>query len=594
MLAPPPQGRFGSALVDNGVIDEETLDKALQIQSSELESNRRKLGEILVQDLGVDRHRVYKEIANIYAFRTIELSEEDLGEDRIRFISDLMDSVSGEMRSYLINKKVLPYKLHPLKHGVLIVVCADPTDREIQSLITEFGFRRYEIAYMRLEEIEQLAEKLVPQQEEFLKILEEATESVETIEEPDTELDEEALEAEINKSLLTDLVEGSLVEAVRKGASDIHVIPKPGNITEFYFRVDGRLQLWYRHEGSKPEAIAAVIKDRAKNIDRFEWDSAQDGFIQRTIDNALIRFRVSIMPIVGQELRRKLESIVIRVIDDRKLITDFDELGFQKQAKEAFIRAISKPQGIVILTGPTGSGKSTTLVAALSHVMNPSINVVTVEDPVEYNIPGARQIKLGPRLDFDLAVRSILRHDPDVVMVGEMRDRKTAEIAIKMANTGHLTFTTLHTNDAISAVARLYKMGIEPFLLAYSINIVVAQRLVRTLCPDCKRPIKDLDPKIPLDLGFTEKEIEETTFYESVGCKNCRLGYRGRIAIHEAFYFTKEVRRLVYQASQEIDEEALRNQALADGMLTLRASGRERIKRGETTLEEIAFATAAD
>ncbi|MBN2208196.1 MAG: type II/IV secretion system protein [Candidatus Coatesbacteria bacterium] len=594
MIPPPPQGRFGSTLVENGVIDEETLEKALQIQGSEVDSNRRKIGEILVKDLGIDRHEVYKEIANIYAFRTIELAEEDLEEDRIRFISDLMESISGEMRGYLVNKRIIPYKLHSVKHGVLIVVCPDPTDREVQSLVTEFGYRRYEVAYMRLEQIEEIVSRLVPEEGEFLKILEQANDAVQTIEDSEVELDEEALEAEINKSLLTSLVEGCLVEAVRKGASDIHVIPKPGDITEFYFRVDGKLQLWYRHEGTKPEAISAVIKDRSKNVDRFEWDAAQDGFIQRTIDNYLLRFRVSIMPIVGQELRRKLESIVLRVVDDRKLITDFDELGFQKKAKSDFVRAIGKPQGIIILTGPTGSGKSTTLVAALSHVMNPSINVVTIEDPVEYHIAGARQIKLGPRLDFDLAIRSILRHDPDVVMVGEMRDKTTAEIAIKMANTGHLTFTTLHTNDATSAIARLYKMGIEPFLLAYSINIVVAQRLVRTLCPDCKRPIQDLDPRIPLDLGFTEEEAKETTFYEPVGCKKCRLGYKGRIAIHEAFYFTKEIRQIVYRASTEIDENALREQAIKEGMLTLRASGRERLKKGLTTLEEIAFATAED
>ncbi|MBN1593377.1 MAG: type II/IV secretion system protein [Candidatus Coatesbacteria bacterium] len=594
MTPSSPQARFGSTLIENGVIDQETLDKALQIQGMEVDSNRRKLGEILVSDLGIDRDKVYREIANIYAFRTEELTEDDLEEDRIRFISDVMEGVSGEMRGYLLNKKVLPYKLHSVKHGVLIVVCPDPTDREVQSLATEFGYRRYEIAYMRVEDIVTLASKLVPEEEEFLKLIEQANDAVETIEDTDTEFDEEALEAEINKSLLTNLVEGCLVEAVRKGASDIHVIPKPGNITEFYFRVDGKLQLWYRHEGTKPEAISAVIKDRSKNVDRFEWDAAQDGFIQRTIDNYLMRFRVSIMPIVGQELRRKLESIVIRVIDDRKLITDFEDLGFQKKAREDFIKAIGKPQGIVILTGPTGSGKSTTLVAALSHVMNPSINVVTVEDPVEYNIPGARQIKLGPRLDFDLAIRSILRHDPDVVMVGEMRDKTTAEIAVKMANTGHLTFTTLHTNDAISAVARLYKMGIEPFLLAYSINIVVAQRLVRTLCKECKRPITDLDHAAPLELGFTEEEIQQTTFYEPVGCKKCRLGYRGRIAIHEAFYFTKAIRQLVYQSSKDIDEDALRTQAIKDGMLTLRASGRERIRKGLTTLEEIAFATAED
>jgi len=594
MISTPAQARFGATLVQKGIIDEETLSKALQVQASEVEANRRKLGEILVEEFGVDRDLIYREIAAIYAFPTIELSEEDLSDDRIEFISDLLDSLGSEVRSYLVRKRVVPLKLHPEKHGVLVVVCPDPTDREVQSLVAQFGYKRYEVAYMRLEEIEKLIEKISPREDEFLRILEEATSAVETVEEDEKEFDEEALEAEINKSLLTNLVEGCLVEAVRRGASDIHVIPKSGNVVEFHFRIDGKLQLWYRHEGTKPEAIAAVIKDRSKNVDRFEWESAQDGFIQRNIDNYLIRFRVSILPIIAEEYRRKLESIVIRVLDDRRLITDLDKLGFQAKAKEDFLKAINSPQGIVIVTGPTGSGKSTTLVAALTHVMNPSVNVVTVEDPVEYLIRGARQIKLGPRLDFDQAVRSILRHDPDIVMVGEMRDRITAEIAIKMANTGHLTFTTLHTNDAASAVARLYKMGIEPFLLAYSINLVLAQRLVRTLCPDCKRPIKDLDPKIPLSLGFTPEEIEQTTFYEPVGCKNCRLGYRGRIAIHEALYFSKEIRRMVFRASKEIDEEALRQAAIAEGMLTLRASGRERIKEGLTTLEEIAFATAED
>ena len=594
MNAPPPQTRFGALLVQRGVIDEETFERALQVQASEVDANRRKIGEILVEDFKIDRHSIYKEVANIYAFRTLELSEEDLCEDNLRFISDQMESISSEMRSYLLNKRVIPLRLHREKHGVLVVVCPDPTNREVQSLVTEFNFKRYEIAYMRLEDIEQLVEKISPHEDEFLKIVEQASEAVETVEEGDAELDEEALEAEINQSLLTNLVEGSLVEAVRKGASDIHVIPKAGNTTEFYFRIDGKLQLWYRHEGTKPEAISAVIKDRSKNIDRFEWDSAQDGFIQRNIDNYLIRFRVSILPIVGEEIRRKLESIVIRVIDDRKLVTDFEKLGFQKKAKDDFLRAIGKPQGIVILTGPTGSGKSTTLVAALSHVLNPSVNVLTVEDPVEYYIRGARQIKLGARLDFDQAIRSILRHDPDIVMVGEMRDKITAEIAIKLANTGHLTFSTLHTNDAVSVVARLYKMGIEPFLLAYSISIVVAQRLVRTLCSECKREIKDMDPSIPLELGFTEDAVRDITFYEPVGCKKCRLGYRGRTAIHEALYFSKEIRQMIYKASQDIDEDALRQQATSDGMLSLRASGRERIKEGVTTLEEIAFATAGD
>jgi type IV pilus assembly protein PilB len=385
-----------------------------------------------------------------------------------------------------------------------------------------------------------------------------------------------------------------LVEAVRKGASDIHIIPKDSKTTEIHFRIDGKLRLWHVQEGIRPEAIAAVVKDRSKNVDRFEREMAQDGFIQRKVDGHMIRYRVSVLPIVGREFQYKFESIVIRVLDDRKVITDLDKLGFQGKAKEFFIKAISKPQGMVIVTGPTGSGKSTTLIAALHYIIKPEINVLTVEDPVEYIIPGARQLKIGPKMNFEQALRAILRHDPDVVMVGEIRDKETAEIAIKLANTGHLTFSTLHTNDAPSAISRLYKMGIETFLIAYAINIIIAQRLIRKLCDKCKRPIEELDPAIPLSLGFTEEEIKNTVFYEAVGCDQCHGGYKGRIAIHEALYFTKEIRRLIFKTGKDIDEEAIREQAIKDGMLTLRAAGRERIKQGLTTLEEVAHATTED
>jgi type IV pilus assembly protein PilB len=262
-------------------------------------------------------------------------------------------------------------------------------------------------------------------------------------------------------------------------------------------------------------------------------------------------------------------------------------------AKQFFHQAIAKPQGIVIMTGPTGSGKSTTLVAALHHVIDPTVNVLTVEEPVEYIIRGARQLKLGPKMNFDQALRGILRHDPDIVLVGEMRDKATAEIAIKLANTGHLTFSTLHTNDAPSAVSRLYKMGIEPFLIAYAINIIVAQRLIRTLCSACKRaiPKDEIDRELYLKFGFTEEDLETCMLYEAAGCDKCSGGYKGRAAIHEALYFTKEVRHLIIKSGSDVDEEKVRNQAIKDGMWTLRRSGIERVKAGQTTLEEIASAT---
>ncbi|MBD3288374.1 type II/IV secretion system protein, partial [candidate division KSB1 bacterium] len=453
------------------------------------------------------------------------------------------------------------------------------------------NYNQFEVAYSKLEDVEELIEKISYYQNEFLNQIEESIQNIEVMDEESTGVDEAALDAEINRSMLTNLIEGALVEGVRRGASDVHLIPKEGNRTEFYFRIDGKLQLWYTQDKVKPEAVAAVVKDRSINIDRFDRSIAQDGYIQRKIDGNFIRFRVSVIPIVTTEFSRRLESIVIRILDDRKVITNLDDLGFQKQARKDFIAAISKPQGVIILTGPTGSGKSTTLVAALHHVKDATKNVITVEEPVEYMISGARQIRLNPKLNFDQALRSILRHDPDIVMVGEMRDLKTAEIGISLANTGHLTFSTLHTNDAPSAVSRLYMLGVEPFLIANAINLIMAQRLIRKLCPHCKEVDEDPDLELAFSLGFTEDEMKSTKFYKAVGCQKCYNGFKGRVAIVEALSFNKEIRRIIIKARDEVDEEAIRDEASRSGMLSLRASGRERIKESLTTFEEVLAAT---
>ncbi|MFQ5628731.1 MAG: GspE/PulE family protein, partial [bacterium] len=292
------------------------------------------------------------------------------------------------------------------------------------------------------------------------------------------------------------------------------------------------------------------------------------------------------------EVQRRFESVVIRVLDDRKVITDFDKLGLQAKAQEDFITAVQKPQGLIMLTGPTGSGKSTTLIAALHSIMDPSKNVVSVEQPVEYLIRGARQIKLGPKLNFDSALRSVLRHDPDIVMVGEVRDLKSAEIAVSLANTGHITFTTLHTNDAPSAIARMYMLGVEPFLIANAINLIMAQRLIRKLCEHCKRRADKFDKALARYLGFTEKELKQVAFFEPVGCDDCFEGYKGRHSIVEPLLVTPEIRRIVLTSKDFVDEELIRQEALANGMLTLRASGRQRIIEGTTTIEEVASATS--
>jgi len=585
--------RIGDILLEKGKISPNVLKKALEIQKGERAVSRRPVGQILYEDLGIDRHAVLHELAEIFVIRELDINPDGLSEEQLEFISGLINEIDDNLRSELIQVKMLPYGISKKNDLTeLTLITANPANPNLKTIADQLPYRNYEIVYTRLEIVDALIDKLLKRQNEFLSLIDEI--EYEEEEQEEAEVDEEALDAEINQSALTTLVEGVLVEAVRQGASDVHIVPMPGNQTDFRFRLDGKLQSWYLQKGVKPEAIAAVFKDKTRNVDRFERDCAQDGFIQKKVDGYLIRYRVSIIPIVGSEFDRRLESIVIRILDDRKVITDLKKLGLQRQALADFHRAITKPSGIVIITGPTGSGKSTTLVAALYAVISPEKCVLTVEEPVEYLIQGARQLKISDKMTFDNAIRSILRHDPDIVLVGEIRDLTTASIAMKLANTGHLTFSTLHTNDAPSAVSRLFKMGIEPFLIAYSVNIVMAQRLVRRLCPHCKQPIDDPDKEAALKLGFTEEELQNTKIYKAVGCEKCRGGYKGRSAIMEALYFTKEIREIIITAGEKVDEEAVREAAVKNGMLTLRASGRERIKEGVTTIEEIAAITVEE
>ncbi|MEK7249031.1 MAG: ATPase, T2SS/T4P/T4SS family, partial [Bacteroidota bacterium] len=296
------------------------------------------------------------------------------------------------------------------------------------------------------------------------------------------------------------------------------------------------------------------------------------------------------------EMAGKFESVVIRILKDADASVTLESIGLDPYSLEMFREAINKPHGIVILTGPTGSGKSTTLVAALRSVMNPSLCTITVEDPVEYLLEGARQVKLNHKLSFDDAIRAILRHDPDIIMVGEIRDRATADIAIKLANTGHLTFSTLHTNDAATVVSRLFKIGVEPFLIAQALNIVVAQRLVRKLCEKCKRPAdpKKLNHTFLLKSGFTEEEVPKLQLFEPVGCVHCVGGYKGRRAIHETLYVSPEIREIIIDSGDKINTEAIYKAAMKHGMRTLRRSGLELAKQGLSSVDEVVGATTID
>lgn len=582
--------KIGYLLLKKGIIDVKTLEKALQIKQSENNKVKRNLAQILVQELGFDHDAIFREVAILYAFRELNIQIDQISDKQKEEIKQLINAQGEEVKEVLLKHKVIPYKYDEKIKDKLILAATDPTDKALSKIAYSLNAKKYEIIFMRLRDYEKLISILFPPENEYLKMIEEAGEEI-TVEVDDTALNEEELDAEINKSALINLIEGALVEGVRRGVSDIHLVPKSSTRTEIHFRIDGKLQLWHVQENTLPEAVMAVVKDRSKGMDRFEREKAQDGFIQREIDGHIIRFRVSVLPMVGTELKNKFESIVIRILDDRKVIKDLNKLGLVGYAQSAFVKAINQPQGMVILTGPTGSGKSTTLVAALYQVINPTKNVLTVEDPVEYVIEGARQLKIGHKMNFEQAIRAILRHDPDIVLVGEMRDKETAETAIKLANTGHLTFSTLHTNDAPSAVARLYKMGVEPFLIAYAINIIVAQRLIRKLC-DCKKRVTNFDEAFFKNAGLNIDEWKQYEIYEPVGCQKCNnTGYKGRLAIHEALYFTKKIREIIVKSGDEVDEEAIRRQAKEDGTLNLREAGLEKVKLGLTTFAEVFAAT---
>ncbi|MBX3009339.1 MAG: type II/IV secretion system protein [Melioribacteraceae bacterium] len=585
--------KIGYLLLKKGIIDYQILEQALKIKDADQHKLKRNLAQILVEEFKFDHDVIFREVAILYAFKELNIHPEELSDERIGEIKNLMNKQGDDVRKMLLDYRVIPFKFDEKIKEKLILAAVDPTDRNLPKVAYTLNVKKFEINYLRKKEYDKLISMIVTSENEFLKILKDSNEEIQ-VDTDEPSLNEDELDAEINKSALINLIEAALVEGTRKGVSDIHIIPQSGNKTEIHFRLDGKLALWHTQENTLPEAVMAVVKDRSKGMDRFEREKAQDGFIQREIDGHTIRFRVSVLPTVGTELKNKFESIVIRILDDRKVIKDLGKLGLTGYANSAFVKAINQPQGMIILTGPTGSGKSTTLVAALYQVINPTKNVLTVEDPVEYVIEGARQLKIGHKMNFEQAIRAILRHDPDIVLVGEMRDKETAETAIKLANTGHLTFSTLHTNDAPSAVARLFKMGVEPFLIAYAINIIVAQRLIRRLCGVCKKKVTNLEEHL-VGLGLNIKDWAGSEIYEAVGCDKCNgSGYKGRLAIHEALYFTKELKRIIVKSGEDVDEEAVRDQSRKDGTLNLREAGFEKVRLGFTSIQEVIGATMED
>ncbi|WP_058867081.1 type IV-A pilus assembly ATPase PilB [Chloracidobacterium thermophilum] len=397
--------------------------------------------------------------------------------------------------------------------------------------------------------------------------------------------------ASADEAPVVKLVNMILVSSLEYGASDIHIEPYEKEF-RVRFRVDGLLREVMRPPMKMRAGLTSRIKIMAK-LDIAETRLPQDGRIKIKLkrDTGVrdLDFRVSTLPTLWGE------KIVLRLLDKEKLMLDMTKLGFEPESLEKFKRQIAKPYGMVLVTGPTGSGKTNTLYSALASLNTPDTNIMTAEDPVEFNLTGINQVQMKEQigLNFAAALRSFLRQDPNIVLVGEIRDFETAEIAVKASLTGHLVLSTLHTNDAPSTVSRLMNMGIEPFLVATSVNLIQAQRLIRRICTECKAPAKIQPPAQTLiELGFTPEEASKVVIYEGTGktkdgreCPKCKgSGYKGRVGLYEVMEMNDELRELILIGASALE---LRKKAIEHGMLTLRRSGLRKIMEGITTIEEV-------
>jgi type IV pilus assembly protein PilB len=405
--------------------------------------------------------------------------------------------------------------------------------------------------------------------------------ALEVMEEED-EIDLSAVARSSEEAPVVRLVNVILVESLRRSASDIHIEPYEREF-RVRFRIDGVLYNIMSPPLKLKDALTSRLKIMAK-LDISEKRLPQDGRIKIKVKldgrSRELDFRVSSLPTLFGE------KVVLRLLDKEKLMLDLTRLGFEPQSLEKFQRQISKPYGMVLVTGPTGSGKTNTLYSALQSLNTPETNIMTAEDPVEFNLAGINQVQIKEQigLNFAAALRSFLRQDPNIILVGEIRDFETAEIAIKAALTGHLVLSTLHTNDAPSTVSRLMNMGIEPFLVATSVNLIQAQRLIRRICQECKEetatPLQAL-----IDLGLQPEEVPKVKTYRGRGCQNCNnTGYKGRVGLYEVMEITDELRELILVGASSIE---LRRKAIEDGMITLRHSGLHILRQGITTIEEV-------
>lgn len=555
--------RIGDILINQGLITSQQLKETLKLQK---EGNKKRIGEILVERGAISREELYEILQYVYETEYVDLSN---------YVID------PEVISLIPEKIALRFKLIPLSKNdyELIIAMANPLDvyaidfvrdytkiKRIKSLLaTEEDVLNAITSYYELGEYDDIIEKL-------------GTEII--FKEEEEEEDLKKLEAISKEAPIIQLVSMLIVQGVKDRASDIHIEPNEKGLL-IRLRVDGILHDIRTLPNTIKSAIISRIKILAK-MDIAERRLPQDGRFQVKFGTREVDLRVSTIPTVLGE------KVVLRLLDKSKGLIKLEQLGFISEQLKEFKSIISKSYGIILLTGPTGSGKTTTLYAALNQVNSKDKNIITVEDPVEYKLARINQIQIKPKINLTFAntLRSILRQDPDIIMVGEIRDTETAQIAVQAALTGHLVFSTLHTNDAASALTRLIDMDIETFLISSSVIGVIAQRLVRVICEKCKEkytPEKNV--LSGLNIKDNSKDDGKVKLYRGTGCSFCKnTGYYGRTSIYELIVLDEAIRSLVIsKASSNVIKAA----AIKKGMKTLKDSGMEKVMQGITTIEEV-------
>jgi type IV pilus assembly protein PilB len=559
--------KIGEMLLKGSLITPEQLRSALETQKK----TKERVGTLLVKSGFIKEPELLAFLGRQFNVPVVDLGKYEINAEVVRLLPEEM------VQKHL----ALPINRVGAK---LIVAVADPSN---MAIIDAIGFKTgyaVELVLASEKDITSAINKYFDQSMEFKDIISELDEDLEVVREEDLEgLDQDS---RVDDAPVVKLANFVLTDAIKRRASDIHIEPYEKEFRVRY-RVDGVLYEVMRPPLKLRNALSSRLKIMS-SLDIAERRLPQDGRIKLKVGKGReMDFRVSVLPTIYGE------KIVLRLLDKASLQLDMTKLGFEVEALKDFQEAIHRPFGMILVTGPTGSGKTTTLYSALSDLNKTTDNISTAEDPVEYNFAGINQVQIKEEigLTFAASLRSFLRQDPDIIMVGEIRDYETAEIGVKAALTGHLVLSTLHTNDAPSTVTRLLNMGIEPFLVSSSLNLILAQRLARRICADCKEEMK-IPAKALVDAGMKPERVKNAHPGRGKGCDECNgTGFRGRVALYEVMPVKEDLKDLILRGGSALD---VKREAIRLGMKTLRQSGLSKIEEGVTTLEEVLRVTAPD